>query len=216
VPLAGRPMIEWSLLAAAASEAIGAAIVAAPEGAEEQAERSLSAAGLEGRVVTGGPTRAESVRLAMAAAETELIAIHDAARPLVSAELFEAVVGHLGAAESAAAAIAAAPINDTVKRGAAPRPEVGPPEPVVIEATLPREFLWAAQTPQAFRVAALAAAQERASAAGELEAATDEAALVEATGGVVVLVPAPASNLKVTTAHDLATAEALLAAAGRV
>jgi 2-C-methyl-D-erythritol 4-phosphate cytidylyltransferase len=152
----------------------------------------------------------------MAAAETELIAIHDAARPLVSAELFDAVVGHLGAAESAAAAIAAAAINDTVKRGAAPRPEAGPPEPVVIEATLPREFLWAAQTPQAFRVAALAAAQDRASAAGELEAATDEAALVEAAGGVVVLVPAPASNLKVTTAHDLATAEALLAAAGRV
>lgn len=215
MPLGGRPMIEWSLRAAAASETIGFALVAAPEGAEEQAERSLSAAGLDGRVVSGGPTRAESVRIAVAEADTDLVAVHDAARPLVTAALFDAVVGRLGAAEDAAAAIAAAPINDTVKRGAAPRPGAGPPEPVVVEATLPREYLWAAQTPQVFRVAALTAAQDRAGA-GELEAATDEAALIEAAGGVVVLVPAPASNLKVTTAHDLATAEALLAAAGRV
>lgn len=209
-------MIEWSLLAAAAAESVTAAVVAAPEGAEEQAERSLAAAGLAGVVIVGGPTRAESVRLALAEAATDLIVVHDAARPLVTASLFDAVVGHLAAAGSAAAAIAAAPINDTVKRGTAPRPDAGPAEPVVVETTLPREYLWAAQTPQAFRAEALAAAHGRAAAAGGLGSATDEAALIEADGGIVVLVPAPTSNLKVTTSQDLEAAEALLAAAGRV
>lgn len=214
--LAGRPMIEWSLLAAAAAETIVAAVIAAPPGGEEQARRSLEAAKLEGVVVTGGLTRAESVRRALAATETDLVAVHDAARPLVSAVTFDAVVGHLAAADTVDAAVAAAPINDTVKRGAEARPAAGPPEPVVVAATLHREQLWTAQTPQAFRAAVLHSAQQRAAAAGELEAATDEAALIEAAGGVVVLVPAPSRNLKVTTFEDLATAEALLAAVGRV
>jgi 2-C-methyl-D-erythritol 4-phosphate cytidylyltransferase len=215
VRLAGRPMIEWSLLAAAAAETIEAAVIAAPPGAEDEAERSLAAAGIAGVVVAGGRTRAESVRLAIAEAATDLVAVHDAARPLVEASLFDDVVRRLAAGD-ADAAIAATPINDTVKQGVAARPSSGPAEPVAVAATLPRERLWAAQTPQAFRATALAAAQERATAAGELEGATDEAALIEAAGGVVILVPAPARNLKVTTAQDLATAEALLAAAGRV
>lgn len=208
-------MIEWSLLAAAAAETIEAAVIAAPPGAEEQAERSLAAAGIAGGVVTGGRTRAESVQIAIAASATDLVAVHDAARPLVEAALFDDVVGRLAAGD-AEAAIAATPINDTVKQGVTARAPSGAPEPVAVEATLPRERLWAAQTPQAFRAAALIAAQQRAAAAGDLEQATDEAALIEAAGGVVILVPSSARNLKVTTAQDLVTAEALLAAAGRV
>ncbi|MCL4287834.1 MAG: 2-C-methyl-D-erythritol 4-phosphate cytidylyltransferase, partial [Thermoleophilia bacterium] len=82
----------------------------------------------------------------------------------------------------------------------------------VVERTLDRDLLWAAQTPQAFRAAALRAAQERAAATGRLDAATDEATLIELAGGRVLLEESAATNLKVTTGADLAAAEALIAA----
>lgn len=209
-------MIEWSLLAAAASQAIGSAVIAAPAGSEDAAAQALRSAGLEGEVIAGGPSRAQSVRLALEAVRGETVVIHDAARPLVAGSLFDAVVGMLAAEPGADGAIAAAPITDTVKRGSGPRPPAGEPEPTPIAETLGREWLWAAQTPQAFRLEPLRAAQGRAAEEGTLGAATDEAALIEAAGGGVMLVPAPAGNLKVTTPGDLRTAEALLGAAGRV
>ncbi|MGI8622518.1 MAG: IspD/TarI family cytidylyltransferase, partial [Solirubrobacteraceae bacterium] len=127
------------------------------------------------------------------------IVVHDAARPLVEPGLF---ARPLAALEGADAAIAAAPVTDTVKEADADG---------VVRRTLERSRLWAVQTPQAFRRAAL----ERALDVPEdvLAAATDDAWLVERAGGRVVVVPAPEANFKVTTPHDLRVAEALLGGA---
>jgi 2-C-methyl-D-erythritol 4-phosphate cytidylyltransferase len=150
--------------------------------------------------VRGGATRSESVRNALAAApaDAEAIVVHDAARPLVPPELFTRTIAAL---EDADAAVAAAPVTDTVKEAGADR---------VVQRTLDRSRLWAIQTPQAFRRAAL----ERALDVGDdvLAQATDDAWLVERAGGRVVVVPAPPTNLKVTTPADLQLAQLLLKA----
>ena len=186
VEVGGRPLWEWSLEAMREAATVGDVVVAVPAGVE-----------LEGvRTVPGGETRAESVAAALAEVETELVVIHDAARPLVTAEVVDRVVRRL--AESAAeGAIAAAPVADTLK-------EAG--EGATIARTVERAGLWAAQTPQAFRAEALRAAQ----AAGDLATATDEASLIELAGGTVLLEEVEAPNLKVTTAADMRVAAALL------
>jgi 2-C-methyl-D-erythritol 4-phosphate cytidylyltransferase len=187
VVLAGRPMLEWSLEAIRAA-GIEHVIVALPDG-EEAPEGCIG--------VRGGATRSESVLRALArAGDAEAVVVHDAARPLVTPELFEAT---LGALEEADAAVAAAPMTDTVK-------EAGPDHGVV--ATLDRSRLWAIQTPQAFRAAALRAALDVPAAV--MAAATDDASLVERAGGRVVVVPSSPANFKVTTPHDLRVAELLL------
>jgi len=210
VELAGRPMVAWSIDAFARSESVGAIIVAAPGGFEaEIGVLGPPEAALD--VVTGGPSRAESVAAAVARARTGVIVIHDAARPLVTPGLIDEVVGRLGSAPEAAGVIAAAPITDTVKRADAPHAPggaVGDVAPPVV-ATEPRELLWAAQTPQAFRAGALREAL--AASAEGLAAATDEAMLVERAGGMVLIHPSGAGNLKVTTADDLRIAALLLA-----
>jgi 2-C-methyl-D-erythritol 4-phosphate cytidylyltransferase len=185
-------MIAWSLDACAACEAVATTIVAAPPGLEH---------GLGGdvRVVDGGATRAESVANALAVVATDLVAIHDAARPLLTATLLDELVALLDSEPGAAGAIAAAPITDTVKRASGGR----------ISATEDRTRLWAAQTPQVFRTAALRAAL--AVDAATRDAATDEAMLVEAAGGTVLIHPVGDANLKVTSPHDLRFAEVLLA-----
>ena len=150
-------------------------------------------------MVDGGATRAQSVSNALAAVGTELVAIHDAARPLVTSELIDAVVATLFEDPDAAGAIAATPVADTIKRA----------KDGSVDSTLDRGELWAAQTPQVFRVEEL-----RAAMAGDSEriaAATDEAMLIEGAGGRVAIHPAPAENLKVTTPVDLKLAELLLA-----
>jgi 2-C-methyl-D-erythritol 4-phosphate cytidylyltransferase len=180
-------------------------VIAAPPGRE----RALAELAPQARVVTGGDTRAESVASALEAVDTDLVAIHDAARPLATAELFDHVVAKLASHPGADGVIAATPITDTVKRARAPRPETGEMEAggPTIARTESRDQLWAAQTPQAFRVQAL---REALGAEPRASAATDEAMLVEEAGGVVLIAPAPARNLKVTTADDLRVAAALL------
>lgn len=165
-------------------------------------------------MILGGATRAGSVALALEAAEGELIAIHDAARPLLTAELVDRVIGRLASEPGADAVIAAAPLVDTVKRSQAGRASGGGGSASVttVAETLDRDFLWAAQTPQAFRVEALRRAQSSARDDGALEDATDEAWLIERMGGTVLIEPAPIGNLKVTTPTDLLTAAALLRA----
>jgi 2-C-methyl-D-erythritol 4-phosphate cytidylyltransferase len=209
VPVAGRPLIEWSLAAFRGCDRVEAVVVAVPPGLEREL-------GPEVRVVDGGATRAESVANALAAVETEVVAIHDAARPLVTAALVEALVAALASNPEAAGVIAAAPVTDTVKRTAPPArtqatftTQDGENVALVVEATEDRSTLWAAQTPQVFRVAALRAALA-VDAAGR-DAATDEAMLVEAAGGRVLIHPTGPENLKVTTPHDLRLAELLLA-----
>jgi 2-C-methyl-D-erythritol 4-phosphate cytidylyltransferase len=187
VVLAGRPMLEWSLDAVRAA-GVSDIVVALPPGME-------APAGCTG--VPGGATRSESVRAALAAAPPgEDVVVHDAARPLVAPELFRRA---LGALDGADCAVAAAPVSDTIKQADASGR---------VTATLDRSLLWAIQTPQAFRRAAL----ERALAVGDdvLAAATDDAWLVERAGGSVRVVESTSANFKVTTPHDLEVAALLL------
>jgi 2-C-methyl-D-erythritol 4-phosphate cytidylyltransferase len=213
VPLAGRPLVEWSIAAFGAAPSIGAIVIACPPGHAHE----LNGDGIV--LVDGGATRAESVSNALAAVGTELVAIHDAARPLVTPELIEDVIATVSADSGAVGAIAATPVNDTIKRVATPgsgpqgkcnalRSSGDPKTLHLIERTLERDRLWAAQTPQVFHVAALrnalAVDPER------IASATDEAMIVEADGGRVLIHPSPPENLKVTTPLDLRVAELLL------
>jgi 2-C-methyl-D-erythritol 4-phosphate cytidylyltransferase len=230
VPLAGRRMVEWSIAALRAAAGVRSIVVACPpEVVAGSSSRypDVSKVGPDSDstiVVAGGPTRAESVSNALEAVETELVAIHDAARPLVTPALVEDVIATLAADSEADGAIAATPVTDTIKR-AAPGPSVpsraedrllpfphhgGDKAAIRIAGTVDRRDLWAAQTPQVFRVEALRRALE--ADPGQLEGATDEAMMVEASGGRVLIHPAPPENLKVTTLHDLRVAELLLAA----
>ena len=147
-------------------------------------------------VVVGGARRQDSVANAFKAIspDTEIVLIHDAARPLVTGELISRTIE---AAARHGAAIAAQPVSDTVKRVSRM------PAGVAIIETIPRESVFLAQTPQGFRVDVL----REAIALGESGVeATDEAALAERAGHVVHIVEAPAKNLKITTAEDLAEA----------
>jgi 2-C-methyl-D-erythritol 4-phosphate cytidylyltransferase len=204
-------MIEWSLAAFRACDSVRAIVVAAPpDQVDDLAAAEPGAAELT--FVAGGAVRAQSVANALAAVETELVAIHDAARPLLTPDLVEALVATLAADPDAAAVIPAAPVSDTVKLAARPNPAFVAQErakgQLEVERTLDRSLLWGAQTPQVFRTEALLAAL--AVDAATRDAATDEAMLVEAAGGKVLIEPAPAENFKVTTPHDLRIAELLL------
>lgn len=204
VPLGGKPMVEWSIAAFRVCESVGSIVVACPPGhGHEFEEEDLC-------LVDGGATRAQSVSNALAQVETELVAIHDAARPLVTPKAIDDVVAIVTADPKAAGAIAAAPVTDTVKQAKPPFSISGMEnDDLVIESTIDRSGLWAAQTPQVFRVEALRKALE--AGPDRLPAATDEAMLVERAGGKVLIHPSSAENLKVTTPRDLKLAEILLA-----
>jgi 2-C-methyl-D-erythritol 4-phosphate cytidylyltransferase len=197
VSLAGSPLLQWSVDALRAISSIERIVVALPPGVS-------APAGTIG--VLGGGVRSESVRLALAAAGPgDPVLVHDAARPLLTPDLAERVIA-AALAEGVDAAIAAAPVTDTIKRvGNRGGEEEG--DGAVLE-TLDRSRLWAVQTPQVFRRAAL----ERALDVPDevLAQATDDAWLVERAGGRVVVVEAPRENLKVTTPLDLALAGLLI------
>jgi 2-C-methyl-D-erythritol 4-phosphate cytidylyltransferase len=186
-PLAGRRVLDWSVAAARAASD-GVVLVVPPDRAREP-EPAVDA------VVPGGATRSGSVRCGLAAvpAEASVVVVHDAARPLATAALFGATVEAVAA--GADGAVPGMAVTDTIKRVDA--------EGRVVE-TPDRASLVAVQTPQAFLATALRAAH-----AGSPEA-TDDAALVEAGGGRVVVVPGEPANRKVTDAADLAEAEARL------
>jgi 2-C-methyl-D-erythritol 4-phosphate cytidylyltransferase len=154
--------------------------------------------------VAGGATRAASVRAGLEAlgADAEVVVVHDAARPLARPQLFKAVLSALDGAD-VAGAICAVPVTDTIKRVVA-RPSGDHGEASVVE-TLDRSDLVAVQTPQAFSVEVLRRAH-----CGDPDA-TDDAALVEALGLTVSVVPGDPDNLKLTTPADLARAELLAA-----
>jgi 2-C-methyl-D-erythritol 4-phosphate cytidylyltransferase len=195
--LGGRPLLAESLERLESSDWIDAIVIAAPPEweepsilvAEEIAATKVSSA------VTGGETRSESVRLALAdvPGDAAAVLVHDAARPLVPDDVIERVLAPLG--EGWDGAVPVLPLSDTVKRVDGER---------VIE-TLPRGELVAAQTPQAFVADVL-----RAALAGDVTAATDCASLVEARGGRVKAVPGDPRLLKVTDADDLALVESWL------
>lgn len=184
--LGGRRVIDWSIAAARAATD-GVVLVVPPDRVAEP-EPSVDV------VVAGGATRSASVRAGLAAlpADCEIVAVHDGARPLASASLYDAVVGAVRA--GADGAIPGLAVTDTIKRV----------DGTTVVETLERAELVAVQTPQAFRVDVL----RRAHDAGA--DATDDAALIEAAGATVVVVPGEAANTKLTHARDLPSLEALL------
>jgi 2-C-methyl-D-erythritol 4-phosphate cytidylyltransferase len=199
-------MVEWSIDAFRACDSVHSIVVACPPG------HVGDLGGHDLGVVSGGATRAQSVANALEAVGTECVAIHDAARPLLTPELVEALVADLAANPDAAGVIAAAPVTDTIKRAVrstnlrSDTPEVLD-RSLAIERTEDRGELWGAQTPQVFRTEALRGAL---AAAERPEEATDEAMLVEWNGGTVLIHPVEQENLKVTTPLDLRVAELLL------
>jgi 2-C-methyl-D-erythritol 4-phosphate cytidylyltransferase len=201
VPLGGRPILARAVETALACPEIGLVVVAAPPGAEDLAHAIVEPLGAHA-VVTGGPTRQTSIRAALAAvpADAPAVLCHDAARALATPALFAAV---LEALEGWDGVVPVVPVADTVKRVRGER----------VVGTEPREELALAQTPQAFVAEALRDAHERAEVAGV--EATDDAALLEWAGYRVRAIPGEPTNLKITTAEDLARAEAWLAEASR-
>lgn len=187
--LGGRRVVDWAVLAAAA--ACEGVILVLPE--EQVGRVALDVQ--PDVVVAGGATRSASVRAGLAEVPVgvQVVVVHDAARPMAHPELFAAVLQAL--VDGADGAVAAVPVADTLKR-------VGP-DGAVVE-TVDRTGLWAVQTPQGFRLDVLRAAH-----AGEPEA-TDDAGLVEAAGGRVVVVAGDRRNLKVTDPADLALLEAFV------
>jgi 2-C-methyl-D-erythritol 4-phosphate cytidylyltransferase len=187
-------MVEWSVDALAAVSAVTQIVVAHPPD-----EPGCAPAGTTG--IPGGSVRSESVRLALAAASAgDPVIVHDAARPLATRALFERALAALEAS-GADAVIAAVPVLDTIK-------EVGADGRAVAR-TLDRSRLWAVQTPQVFRRVALERALGGASAE-TLASATDDAWLIERSGGAVHVVQGDPANIKVTTPADLKVAELLL------
>jgi 2-C-methyl-D-erythritol 4-phosphate cytidylyltransferase len=192
--LGGRPVFEWSVDACrAVSDGV---VVVVPEAADAHAITGADV------VVTGGATRADSVRNGLDAvpSEAEFVVVHDAARPLAPPSVFVAVLEALSEDGVDGAVPGLAP-SDTIKVV---------DEAMNVTSTLDRAELVAVQTPQAFRAPALRAAHAQ-STTQPGTPATDDAMLVEASGGRVRVVPGHAGNLKITTPEDLATAERLLA-----
>jgi len=204
VLLAGKPVIEHTLERFCTVPAVAEVIVAVPEDGVAWVEALLAAAAARTRcrlkVVAGGTDRPESVARALEVSDpgTELVAIHDAVRPLIRREIIEEA---LRVAVERGAAVVGRPIDHTVKRVAAGRR--------VIE-TVPRGDLWLAQTPQVFRREVITSAyRKREEVVGAI---TDDAQLVEALGYEVAMVPGDAANVKITTPEDLHLCEAVLAA----
>ena len=195
--LGGRPILQRSVDAFVASDRIADVIVALPRELAGSIPDYLRSGRKPVEIVEGGDRRQDSVAHAFARVSggAEVVVIHDAARPLVTADLISRTVD---AAARFGAAIAALPVTDTVKRSNAER---------VIVDTIPRGEIFLAQTPQAFRIDVLRAALAQARDGGD---ATDEAMLAERAGHAVHLVDGDPRNLKITTAEDLATAERLL------
>jgi 2-C-methyl-D-erythritol 4-phosphate cytidylyltransferase len=195
--LAGVPVLVHALRPFLADSRVTSVVVAlsVPDAAEPPSWLT----GLDDRVlvVSGGATRAESVRNAVAAlpGDVDVIAVHDAARPLVTADV---VARCIDVALGGDGAVAGCPAVDTVKAVDAADRVVGTPD---------RASLWYAHTPQVFPAEVL-----RRAYAENLTGATDDAALVERVGGTVRMVEGGGTNLKVTRPEDVAVAEALLRA----
>jgi 2-C-methyl-D-erythritol 4-phosphate cytidylyltransferase / 2-C-methyl-D-erythritol 2,4-cyclodiphosphate synthase len=195
-PLMGRPLLAWSLEAVRRATATrGIVLVAAPDRVEALA-REPWVVSSHAQVVAGGPRRQDSVAAGVAATTSEVVLVHDGARPLVSPSLVDRVAQ---ASLEHGAAVPGRPVVETLKRVRAGR---------IVE-TVDRHDLVAAQTPQGGRRMDLVAAFARLTSDGRV--VTDEGALLESAGLPVAVVDGDPDNLKVTTPADLARAEAILA-----
>ena len=209
VPLAGLPMLAWSLLALDAAPSVGSVVVVcSPDRADEVRSDVLGAIDLSVPVSfsPSGDVRQASCLSGLRAtpADAALVAIHDAARPLVLPADVERVLARVRDDASLDGALLAQPAVDTLK--------VAPDG--IVEATPDRTDYWYAQTPQAFRRDAILSAHERAEREGFV--GTDDCSLVERYGGRVACVAPSGENIKVTLPEDLPVAEAVLARRGSV
>jgi 2-C-methyl-D-erythritol 4-phosphate cytidylyltransferase len=191
--LSGRRMVDWAVETAA--KASNGVVVVVPAGLVDDPEFRAPVGATH--VVAGGSTRSESVRCGLARVPNDVgvICVHDAARPFATTELFARVIGAI--TDGVDAAIPGIDVTDTIKV-VDPRGRV--------TATPDRAALRAVQTPQAFRGSVLRAAH---AAGGD---ATDDAAVVEANGGYVVVVSGEADNRKITNAADLEWARSVVVA----
>lgn len=196
VEIAGEPIFLHTVRRFLGRDDVCQVLLVVPPVAGDELQRRLAEElyGLDVKLVTGGATRTESVRnaLAQVVPEADLVAVHDAVRPCVTAACIDAVFAE---AARSGAALLAWPVHATLKR-------VGPGE--VVRETLSREDVWEAQTPQVFRKDWLVDVY-----AGDDEA-TDDTALVQAAGHEVRVVPGDPRNIKITRPDDLALAEAIL------
>ena len=203
VDLCGLPLMSWSIMALDRAPSVGASVVVCAPDRVAQVEKDVLARLSLAKPVTlapSGATRQDSVRSGLDATPRELplVAVHDAARPLVEVEQIEAACAAVRADDSLAGAILATRSVDTLKLV----------EGTTIVATPDRSFYWAAQTPQVFRRRVLLAAHK--AAAHEEYQGTDDASLVERMGGRVCVVESTRDNIKITLPEDLALAEATL------
>lgn len=198
VMLAGLPLVVRAALPFQRCPLVEEIVVVAPEGSLDAVHRWVRRCSLSKvhAVVAGGPQRQDSVGRGLEAlGDAEVVLVHDGARPLLEEGLVERVAQ---AAAEYGAAVCAVPVRDTLKRV---RGEV-------IERTVDRAGIWAAQTPQGFRTHLLRAAHARARQEGFY--GTDDAVLVERLGYPIRVIPGSSRNLKITTPEDLLVAEALL------
>jgi 2-C-methyl-D-erythritol 4-phosphate cytidylyltransferase len=199
-PIAGVPMVLRALRPFTAHpEVAHVVLVLPPSDAASPPPFLAELRGSSLALVAGGAERGDSVAHGLAAlpATCTVVLVHDGARPFVDRSVIDRVIRHARAGEGAVAAV---PLGDTLKEASAL-------DPSLVARTVSRERLWRAQTPQGFPRTLLESAHARASRNGER--ATDDAALVEACGGTVRLVPDSTRNLKITTADDLILAEVL-------
>lgn len=199
-PLSGIPVLAWTLRALDEASCVDAIVIAAREEDILPFSDLCRTYGIRKpvKVVRGGANRTESVLLAALEADpgTELLAVQDGARPLVTPELIDAVITK---ADRCNAAIPVVPVKDTIKVR----------EDDHVGATPDRSTLAAVQTPQAFEAALLKAALQSALESGAPQ--TDDAAAVERLGKLVYFVDGDDGNIKITTPLDLVVAEAILA-----
>lgn len=202
VPLAGRPMLSWSLNVLAANENIVRVVIVLPQRYDEdESKNALETERLAAEVLftKGGNSRAESMRNAFHLVESTFVLVHDAARPLLSSGLLEQLFTTFAQNLQTQGVILANPVSNTLKMV---------DEDGWIRQTIDRRKLWEAQTPQLFEHEVLKKALALPSI--DLEVVTDDAALAQAVDARVKVVPSPTTNFKITTQADFLLAEQLL------
>ena len=188
LPLAGKAVVEWTIEVFRKIKVVGQIVLAVPEDDLERAKN------LGVTVVAGGEERGDSVKngLKAVAPDTDIVMIHDGARPLITPDIIEKAISE---AKEYGAAVVGVPVKDTIKR-------VG--DDLIIKDTVDRQALWSAQTPQVFKYEIITRAYAKKGSA------TDDAKLVEDLGIKVKMVMGSYENIKITTPEDLIVAEAIL------
>lgn len=201
LPLLGKPVLAYSVETISTSDLIGEIIIVVPDDCAGSVKADIVdkfSISKVAKIIPGGPERQDSVMNGFNAlsGNPDVVVVHDGARPLVSLDLLEEVIRE---ASLSGGALAALPSNDTIKRSSTS---------MHVEDTVPRDALWFAQTPQAFRYDILKNAFTKASDDGFT--GTDESQLVERTGVKVKIVKGSPYNIKITTPEDLRLGELIL------